>query len=77
MAKNNQIDALEQELNRWPGVEWDYAPKGNNKHPKLLVFFQNQRRKMSLAFTPSDHRTALNTVSDLRKLLRELGASRI
>jgi hypothetical protein len=76
VSKKDTLNPLIEELRCWPDVDWDVIPKGSGKHPKLAVFFGAQRRKMPVALTPSDRRTALNSVSDLRKMLREIGARR-
>lgn len=45
------------------------------KHPKLTIELADGRKfNHSICGTPSDHRSRLNDLSDLRKRLRSMGA---
>lgn len=64
--------ALQRELQRWPSVTAEFC--GRSKHGCIVVRFREQRRMVVSAATPSDYRAMKNTVRDLRKVLREMGA---
>lgn len=64
--------ALQRELQRWPFVTFEFG--GRSKHGCIVVRFREQRRMVVSAATPSDFRAIRNTVRDLRKVLREMGA---
>lgn len=56
------------------GVDFEFLPVNGRGHPQVRVMIGRQSRKMSFAATPSDKRRgALNAVSQLRRVCREIG----
>jgi hypothetical protein len=68
------LDALEQELRAWSGVTYEVAD--TRPHPKLYVQYSEQRRFLPFSSTSVEGRGMRNKVSQLRRLLHELGAQR-
>lgn len=68
-------DAVDAELERWPGVTWTRICRG--KHPAVVVTFGSVSRAVGYSGTPSDSRRGLDKhLTDLRRALRDLGAVR-
>lgn len=74
MNHRDKRDLL-NELEHWHGVR-DYRFERGGKHHKLLVATDTGSRFITLSVSPSDGRAARNRITDLRKILRELGAHR-
>lgn len=68
------IDLLEKELRAWPGVTYEVVDE--RPHPKLLVACNNTRRFLPFSGTSVDRRGMLNKVTQLRRLLRDMGAEK-
>jgi hypothetical protein len=68
------ITTLEKELRAWPGVTYEVA--ANRPHDRLYVEYGGQRRFLPFSSTPVGRRGMLNKVSQLRRLLHELGAKK-
>ena len=69
------LDALEKELRAWPGVTYEVVT--NRPHSKLYVQYGEQRRFIPFSGTPVQTRGMLNKVSQLRRLLRDIGAEKL
>jgi hypothetical protein len=65
---------LLDELSNWQGIK-DYRFERGGKHRKLVVETVSGSRFITLSISPSDGRAARNRITDLRKILRELGAT--
>lgn len=76
MADRTTQKALLSELEKWDGIVGHSFEMGG-KHPRLVVATSNGRRFITLSLTASDFRATKNKVSDLRKVLRELGAEKV
>lgn len=68
--------ALRAELDKWDGVVGHHFEMGG-KHQRLVVETDRGSRFVTLSLTASDFRATKNKVSDLRKVLRELGAEKV
>lgn len=68
--------ALLAELEKWDGVIGHRLEYGG-KHQRLVVETEKGSRFVTMSLTASDHRATKNKVSDLRKVLRELGAEKV
>jgi hypothetical protein len=76
MADRNTQRALIAELDKWDGVLGHHFEHGG-KHMRLVVETESGSRFVTLSLTASDFRATKNKVSDLRKVLRELGAEKV
>ena len=65
---------LLDELSNWQGIK-DYRFERGGKHRKLVVETNMGSRFITFSVSPSDGRAARNRITDLRKILRELGAT--
>lgn len=65
---------LLDELSNWKGVK-DYRFERGGKHRKVVVETVSGSRFITFSVSPSDGRAARNRITDLRKILRELGAT--
>lgn len=68
--------ALLAELEQWNGVTGHSFERGS-KHSRLIVETARGSRFLTLSLTASDFRATKNKVSDLRKVLRGLGAEKV
>ena len=66
--------SLLDELSNWQGIK-DYRFETGGKHRKFVVETSTGSRFITLSVSPSDGRAARNRITDLRKILRELGAT--
>lgn len=64
----------EAEIARWPGVTFVRGRRGRNLC--LTLTYRGVSRFCAYPDTPSDHRGALNHVSDIRSTLNLIGATR-
>ena len=76
MVDRTTEKALLAELDKWHGVLGHRFEYGG-KHQRLVVETESGSRFVTLSLTASDHRATKNKVSDLRKVLRELGAEKV
>ena len=67
--------ALLAELEKWNGLIGHRFEHGG-KHQRLVIETETGSRFVTLSLTASDFRATKNKVSDLRKVLRELGAEK-
>lgn len=69
-----QAKLLEQELALWPGVEWhfDYS----SRHPRIYVSYNGASRFLPFTSTNTDPRGMRNKISQLRRELQKIGASK-
>lgn len=75
MDRNTQ-KALLAELDKWSGVIGRRFEHGG-KHQRLVIETETGSRFVTLSLTASDFRATKNKVSDLRKVLRALGAEKV
>jgi hypothetical protein len=75
MDRHTQKELL-KELDRWHGVTGHRFEHGG-KHTRLVVETPRGSRFVTMSLTASDFRATKNKVSDLRKVLRELGAEKV
>lgn len=68
--------ALLAELDKRDGVTGHRFEIGG-KHQRLFVETAKGSRFVTMSLTASDHRATKNKVSDLRKVLRGLGAEKV
>ncbi|MGL4639883.1 MAG: hypothetical protein ACRCVX_09215 [Shewanella sp.] len=65
--------SLIDELGNWQGIK-DYRFETGGKHRKFVVETSTGSRFITMSVSPSDKRAERNRITDLRKILRELGA---
>lgn len=76
VLKRSEYDyAAERELARWPGAA--LRREALAKHARLVLTFQGQTRCVVYPRTGSDWRGPMNHVGDIRKVLLEMGATRL
>lgn len=71
---SESLDFLKRELERWSGVE--YGVEDVRPHPKLRIEYAGARRFLPFSSTRVDRRGLLNKVTELRRMLRDMGAER-
>ncbi len=76
MVNRTTQKALLAELEQWDGVIGHGFERGS-KHSRLIVETARGSRFVTLSLTASDFRATKNKVSDLRRVLRELGAEKV
>jgi hypothetical protein len=74
MNRKDLEQAIEREVAEWPGASVAFAE--GSKHPKAKLKFADLTIAVVYSSTPSDVRGILNTVSDVRRALKKLGAAR-
>lgn len=66
---------IAEEVARWPGTAVAFEHGG--KHVYAVISFADQSRKVFFPFTPGDSRRGLlNSLADVRGVLRDMGAER-
>jgi len=65
---------LLKEMEKWSGITGHHFEIGG-KHRRLVVATNAGSRFITMSITPSDKRVTKNRIKDLRKVLRELGAT--
>lgn len=68
-------DVTERELERWPGVELNRDLTG--RHYRFVFSFEGRSAFLPYPRSGSDWRGPLNHLSDVRSVLRDLGAVRL
>ena len=68
------LEHLEKELRRWPAVEYDVELSG--RHPRIVVRYGGAERFVPFSSTKVGHYGLMQKVTQLRRVLRELGAER-
>jgi hypothetical protein len=74
MSASPIVKAVEAELVNYPGVRMEFSNRG--KHDRILFSRGDTTRFLTVPRTPSDWRSTNNAMRDLRKTMRELGATR-
>ncbi len=69
---SNTLEQLEKELSRWPGV--NYRAEHAGRHPKLWVEYKGEKRFVPYSSTKVGHYGLMQKVTQLRRVLREMGA---
>lgn len=64
-------EAIERELQRWPGVSGSFERR--KKHPAVVLSYGDRTASTTFPATSSDHRALLNKISDIRRTLRAWG----
>lgn len=67
-------DILLRELGRWPGVSHELVRR--SKHWALVLRYGERERTHVFSGTRTDNRATLNSLTLLRRTLRELGAQK-
>lgn len=76
LRRSDHDDYAEAELKNWPGVTWERHHR--SKHMALVLTFRGVSRFVTYPLTTSDRiRGPLNHVSTIRRVLREMGATRL
>jgi hypothetical protein len=66
--------AIRDEVAMWPGVTVEFGDSA--KHRVAVLKFGEQTRKKFYPASPSDFRGSMRAVSDVRRILRDAGATR-
>lgn len=74
MAKRSHRQAVVAEAACWPGVTVSFEDR--SKHAVALLQYEGRERLLFMSKTPSDWRSCLNNIADMRRELRSLGAVR-
>lgn len=70
---SNTLEMLVKELRRWPGVTYRADPSG--RHPRLWVEYGSEKRFVPYSSTKVGHYGLMQKVTQLRRMLRDMGAS--
>ena len=70
---SNTLEQMKKELNRWPGV--NYRAEHSGRHPRLWVEYEGEKRFVPYSSTKVGHYGLMQKVTQLRRTLREIGAS--
>lgn len=70
----DSLEKLKQELQRWDGVGYEVIR--THRHPRIYLSWNNSRRFINYSSTKVDPRGLMNKVSELRRMLRDMGAER-
>jgi hypothetical protein len=68
------LPLLERELEHWPGVKGSFDM--DRKHPRLVLEYDGTSRFYCFSNSLISRRGIHNAVSGVRKILRQLGATR-
>lgn len=71
---SNSLEYLKKELQRWPGV--DHRAEHSGKHPRLWVAYKGEKRFVPFSSTQVGKYGLMQKVTQLRRVLREIGAER-
>ena len=74
MRKNPVYSAMIEEARHWPGVE--HWTEYGGRHVKVHFRYAGVSRFLPTSISPSDNRAALNQLTHMKRLLREIGAKR-
>jgi hypothetical protein len=72
---DSYIAAVESELERWPDVR--HTIERRSKHRAVRLSLGRHERKIIIPTTGSDHRGPKNAVSQLRRTLKDMGATKL
>lgn len=67
-------EAIERELESWPGTTVEFSETG--KHPKAKLIFADKRIFVPFSSTPGDSDVIVIKLGEVRRALRDLGAER-
>ena len=71
---SNSLELLRKELERWEGVAYSVDKTG--RHPRLWVAYKGEKRFIPFSSTHVGHYGLMQKVTQLRRVLREIGATR-
>lgn len=71
---SNTLDLLRKELERWHGVA--YSVDRTTRHPRLWVEYGGTRRFVPFSSTQVGKYGLMQKLTQLRRVLREIGAER-
>jgi len=69
------LAAVEAELQSWPGI--DHRVERRSKHRSVRLTYGRHQRSVIIPTTGSDHRGPKNTVTQLRRTLKDMGATKL
>lgn len=69
-----QQKMLEAELSKWAGFTWEYEHGG--RHKRVVLRNGDRRRICPFSLTPVGRRELLNNVTQLRRALNDIGATK-
>ena len=71
---SNSLDTLRKELERWQGVAYSVDKTG--RHPRIWLEYRGVKRFIPYSSTPVGKYGLMQKVTQLRRMLREIGAER-
>lgn len=71
---SNSLDTLRKELECWQGVAYSVDKTG--RHPRIWLEYRGMRRFIPYSSTPVGKYGLMQKVTQLRRMLREIGAER-
>lgn len=72
---SNTLPLIERELRLWPDVTYSLDTH-SKRHPRIVLQHGDTRRFLCYSSTKVQSRGLLNKVSELRRTLHEIGATR-
>ena len=70
MNRKETEQAIRAELSRHPNIQ--YTLESGSKHPRVVVRCGANERKVPYSSTPTERRAVLNTVTCVRRAIREV-----
>ena len=71
-AAKERVNAVSDFLKE-NGIRFEVEEGG--KHPKMVLLFEKEKRKLTLTSSPSDRRGLLNFIGDVRRLVNSMRQS--
>jgi hypothetical protein len=69
---SNTLEQMEKELARWPGV--NHRVERSGRHPRVWVEYRGEKRFVPFSSTKVGHYGIMQKITQLRRVLREIGA---
>lgn len=77
MNKRDYEQAIEREVENWPGVQVEFANPTGKGHPKAKFTFEGKMLSHAYPSTPSDASFGIHQcLGDMRRVMKKLGAAR-
>lgn len=74
MKNSNSLELILKELERWPGVT--HRAEHVGRHPRIWVRYGDNEKFVTFSTTQVGRYGLMQKVTQLRRLLREIGATR-
>jgi len=73
---SNCLPYLTREIHRWPDVAYEVDVR-TKTHPRIVLKCGDEQRFLCYSKTRVQTRGIMNKVTELRRVLREIGAQRV